>query len=79
MIVPNTLAHQFGLHFQIITGKHVYLHLLSLSSVFKIKGFEMLPPNQIFSNVILKYRGKRAGLLLTLQNVFIFLFLGNKI
>jgi len=34
-------------------------------------------PNQIFSNIILQYRCKRTGLRLTLQNVFMFLFLGN--
>ena len=39
----------------------------------------MRAPNQIFSKVILLYKGKRAGLRLTLQNVFVFLFLGNEV
>jgi len=33
-------------------------------------------PN-LFQHTILLYRGKRAGLQLTLQNIFAFLFLGN--
>ena len=36
-------------------------------------------PNQIFSKVILQYKGKRAELRLTLQNVFLFCFLGNEV
>jgi len=39
----------------------------------------MQVPNQIFSKVILQYRGKRAGLWLTLQNIFVLLFLGTKV
>jgi len=41
---------------------------------FEIKWIEMRALRQIFSNVILQYMGKRAGLRLTLQNVFVLLF-----
>jgi len=34
-------------------------------------------PSQIFPKIILQHRGKRTRLLLTLQNVVMFLFLGN--
>jgi len=37
----------------------------------------MWVPNQIFSKIILQYRGKRTGVRLTLQNIFMFFFLGN--
>jgi len=39
----------------------------------------MRAPNQTFSNVILQYRGKRAKFRLTLQNIFVFLLLGNEV
>jgi len=64
-----------GVHYQIITGKHVYLRLFSLLC-FKIKWFEMRAPNQIFSRVIFLYRGKHTGLRHFLK-CFMFLFLGN--
>jgi len=34
-------------------------------------------PNQISPKIILQYRSKCTGLRLTLQNIFMFLFLGN--
>jgi len=37
----------------------------------------MSVPNEIISSIILQYKGKRTGFRLTLQNIFMFLFLGN--
>jgi len=37
----------------------------------------MRAPNQVVPKIILQYRSKRIALRLTLQNVFMFLFLGN--
>jgi len=64
-----------GVHYQIITSKHVYLHILSLSYVFKIKWFEMRAPNRSAMNLLFyQYGGLCTGLRLILQNILVFLF-----
>ena len=39
----------------------------------------MRAPNHKFANTILQYKDKCAGPRLTLQNIFMFLFLGNRV
>ena len=55
------------------------LHLLSLSLSLSLyfQIIEMWAPNHEFVNTILQYKGKCIGFWLTLQNIFMFLFLGN--
>ena len=65
-----------GFHYQIITAKYVYLQPLSLLC-FQDKIIWNAGPTNYFSSFILQYKGKRTEFRLTLQNVFIFLFLGN--
>ena len=57
----------------------MFIYIFSLSTAFKTKWFEIQQPNQIFPKIILQYRGKCAGHRLSLQNIFMFLFLGNEV